>query len=109
MVSVRKIYNNPAHAVDIFYRVMSKHLALGRSLHSLTKGYIFGTCISLRFEFAESTEKMDHKLIYFYGRRRHDLRVMYEGWQIATVLPMKIFWVSVGYFYLLKRVHENPA
>jgi hypothetical protein len=109
MVSVRKIYNYPAHAVDVFYRVMSEHLSLGRSLHSLSKGYLLGTGVSLRFEFAESPDKMDHKLIYFYGRRRDDLQAKYEEWQIDTVLPMKIFWVSIGHFYLLKRVHENAA
>ena len=109
MIAVRKLYNYPAHAVRVFERVLREQAALGRSFQSLTKGSFIGTGVSLRFEFAESPEITDYKLTYFYGRRRDESDVAFQGWQFARVLPMKCQWITIGYFYVLKRQRETFA
>src|ERR1017187_7471399 len=109
MIEVRKFYNYPAHAVRVFERVVREQAALGRSLQSLTKGSFIGTGVSLRFEFAESPSTADYRLACFYGRRRAESDVAFQGWRFAYVLPMKCQWITIGYFYVLKRDHETVA
>lgn len=109
MIEVRKFYNYPAHAVQVFAGVVREQAALGRSLQSLTKGSFIGTGVSLRFEFTESPETVDYRLAYFYGQRRDESDTAFQGWQFARVLPMKCLWITIGYFYVLKREREPVA
>ncbi|MBI4557103.1 MAG: hypothetical protein HY706_05915 [Candidatus Hydrogenedentes bacterium] len=103
MVTIERPYLYPGHAVRVFDRVMQEQLALGRSLHALTKGFFLGTGIALYFEFAESPEAADCRLTYFYGGQRETADGVFGRWRVIAVLPMKLVWTTVGYFYLLKR------
>ncbi|MGA2281060.1 MAG: hypothetical protein ABSG80_12240 [Verrucomicrobiota bacterium] len=103
MIAIKKFYCYPAHAVRVFERVTKQQVALGRSLHSLTKGFILGSGASLRFEFSESPETAEYDLTYFYGRRREESDAAFHGWHVVSMLPMKCSWITAGHFYLLKR------
>jgi len=109
MMMVKKVYQYPAHAVRVFDRVVREHVALGQSLHSLTKGFFCGTGVTLRFEFAESPETAEHRLLYFFGRRRAESDAAFQGWRVVAVLPMRAWWIPLGYFYHLRREHEQTA
>jgi hypothetical protein len=111
MTSVKKLYNYPAHGVRVFDRVLQEQAALGRSLHSLSKGYFLGSGISFRFLFADVPPSVKHKLTYFYGRRRADSDPVFDGWHVSTVLQMRAWWIPLGYFYLLQEtvLEENQA
>jgi hypothetical protein len=109
MKSINRLYNYPAHGVQVFDRVLHEQAALGHSLHSLRKGYVLGSGISFRFEFVETPSSVRHKLDYFYWRRREDSDPVFKGWHVCTALSMRILWVPIGYFYLLQEVEPNKA
>ena len=90
----------------VFERVVREHVALGHSLRTLTKGFFCGTGVTLRFEFAESPETAEHRLVYFFGHRRAESDAAFQGRQIAAVLPMRACWIPLGYFYHLRRERE---
>lgn len=106
---IKKLYNYPAHAVRVFERVVQEQAALGRSLRSLTKGFLLGSGVSLRFEFADTPATVEQRLTYFYGRRREESDAVFQGWRVSAVLPMRAFWITIGYFYLLQRAHNHAA
>ena len=106
---VKKLYNYPAHAVRVFERVVLEQAALGHSLSSLSKGFLLGTGVSLRFEFTDTPTTVEQRLTYFCGRRREVSDAVFHGWRVSTILPMRVFWIPVGYFYLLQSDHENAA
>ena len=97
-----KLYNYPAHAVRVFSRVVVQQAAQGRSLRALTKGHFLGTGVSLKFEFDDGAPQQ-HQLNYFYGRQRHSIGDDTNGGKITSVLPMKLAWFTIGYFYVLTQ------
>jgi hypothetical protein len=109
MVTVKKFYLYPGHAVRVFQRVVREHAALGHQLRSLSKGYFCGTGVTLRFEFAESPGTAVHQLTYFHGQRRGESDPAFQGWRVAAMLPMRAWWIPLGHFYHLKRERENVA
>jgi hypothetical protein len=108
-VTIKKLYNYPAHAVRIFDRVVQEQAARGHSLRSLRKDFLFGTGASLRFEFADAPATMEQRLTYYYGQRRGDSDSVFNGWRVATVLPMRTCWITIGYFYVLQREQKQAA
>jgi hypothetical protein len=109
MNTIKKLYNYPAHGVRVFDRILQEQAVLGHSLHSLSKGYVLGSGVSFRFVFAETAPSVEHKLTYFYARRREDSDPAFHGWHVSTVLPMRSFWIPIGYFYLLQKIEPNTA
>jgi hypothetical protein len=106
---IKKLYNYPAHAVRVFERVVQEQAALGRSLRSLGKGYLLGSGVSLWFDFADTPATAEQKLTYFYGGRREESDAVFHGWRVSTVLPMRAFWITIGYFYVLQRDQQHAA
>jgi hypothetical protein len=106
---IKKLYNYPAHAVRVFERVVQEQSALGHSLRSLSKGFLLGTGVSLRFEFDDTPATMEQRLTYLYGRRREESDAVFHGWRVSTVLPMRAFWITIGYFYVLQREQKHAA
>ena len=55
------------------------------------------------FVFADTVATVEQRLTYFYGRRRDDSDPFFQGWRVSSVLPMRALWITIGYFYLLRR------
>jgi hypothetical protein len=109
MVRISKVYQYPGHADRLFVRIVREHLSRGLSLCRVDKGYFLGNGITLRFEFSEQSEQADYKMVHYYGRRRRpDADEAFRGWTVFAVLPMRAWWVTIGYFYVLRRACETP-
>lgn len=100
--TVTRFYNRPIHAIRVFERLVEQQAKLGRTLHTLTHIYSLGTGIRFRFEFVDSTERQDYRLIYFLGRLRPAADVANAEWGLDQIVPMKALWIPIGYFYLLR-------
>jgi hypothetical protein len=106
MERVSKIYQYPGHADRLFARVVSDYASRGLSLQRVDKGYFLGSGITLRLEFDDVPDPADYRMVHFYGRRRPDSDEAFRGWSIFTVLPMRAFWLTIGYFYVLRRARQ---
>jgi hypothetical protein len=106
MVRVTKIYHYPGHADRLFGRVLREHVSRGMSLRRVDKGYFLGNGITLRLEFDDVPDSADFRMVHFYGRRRPDTYEAFAGWSVFAVLPMRAWWMTIGYFYVLRRVSE---
>jgi len=103
MSAITRLYNYPGHAVCIFDRIVREQHSQGRRLRSVGKGHFLGTGVSLKFEFVDAPADSEHQLTYFLGPRRDNSDGMFQGWQVFAVLPMRLFWITIGYFYVLAR------
>jgi hypothetical protein len=101
-----KLYNYPAHAVRVFDRVVNEQATLGRSLLSVTKGHFLGCGVSLKFEFAPGNDMHEYRLVYCWGHLRDVKGQELQDWNVNSKLPMKVVWITIGYFFVLSRLRN---